>query len=327
MRSTRTTIVLKPSKKHRGCRARDSAERCDDSGLDGTKKKLAWFAWIAVCLIWGTTYLGIRISLETMPPMLMGGLRWTVAGGALAAYMWIRGGSLPAPRSGVLRCLDSDARARQRRRGVGRALRTERSHAMVVASSPFWMAGVEALYRVLERLTWNTMLGLLVGFSGIVLLIWPELLHGGATGRSFVLGMVALQVACLGWAIGSSCSMARRHENVFSVLAAQMLAGGAMMLLTGTLRGEWGSLDSPCNHHRIRLPLDNRRDRRLRRLHVRAAPARFAGVALAYINPIIAVALGVAVLGEPLPHAWRSPPRWCSAAWPSCAGRVRPCGR
>ena len=45
------------------------------------ERRLAWFAWIAVCLIWGTTYLGIRVSLETMPPMLMGGLRWTFAGG------------------------------------------------------------------------------------------------------------------------------------------------------------------------------------------------------------------------------------------------------
>ena len=46
----------------------------------GHERRLAWFAWLAVCLIWGTTYLGIRVSLETMPPMLMGGLRWTVAG-------------------------------------------------------------------------------------------------------------------------------------------------------------------------------------------------------------------------------------------------------
>ena len=43
------------------------------------ERRLAWLAWLAVCLIWGTTYLGIRISLETMPPMLMGGLRWTLA--------------------------------------------------------------------------------------------------------------------------------------------------------------------------------------------------------------------------------------------------------
>ena len=51
------------------------------------QRRLALIAWIAVCLIWGTTYLGIRITLESMPPWLMGGLRWTVAGGLLALYM------------------------------------------------------------------------------------------------------------------------------------------------------------------------------------------------------------------------------------------------
>ena len=75
------------------------------------------------------------------------------------------------------------------------------------------------------------------------MLIWPELTHGGAGGRNFIYGMIALQIACLGWAIGSSHS--RRHgrqENVFSATAAQMLAGGAMMLLLGTARGEWSGL-------------------------------------------------------------------------------------
>ena len=64
------------------------------------ERRLALMAWIAVCLIWGTTYLGIRISLETLPPMLMGGLRWTLAGGLLAGYMTLRGERL----RGATRC-------------------------------------------------------------------------------------------------------------------------------------------------------------------------------------------------------------------------------
>jgi len=52
--------------------------------------KLALIAWNAVCVLWGTTYLGIRVSLETMPPMLMGGLRWTLAGGLLALIAGVR---------------------------------------------------------------------------------------------------------------------------------------------------------------------------------------------------------------------------------------------
>ena len=61
------------------------------------QRRLAYFAWIAVCLIWGTTYLGIRISLESIPPALMGGIRWTLAGSALALYVIARGQKLPPP--------------------------------------------------------------------------------------------------------------------------------------------------------------------------------------------------------------------------------------
>ena len=55
----------------------------------------AYLAWAAVCVIWGTTYLGIRVSLESVPPALMGGLRWTIAGSLLALYLVARGRRLP----------------------------------------------------------------------------------------------------------------------------------------------------------------------------------------------------------------------------------------
>src|SRR5688572_32038478 len=61
------------------------------------RRRLAYFAWSAVCLIWGTTYLGIRVSLETMPTALMGGLRWLIAGGLLTFYLVARGERLPPP--------------------------------------------------------------------------------------------------------------------------------------------------------------------------------------------------------------------------------------
>ena len=62
------------------------------------ERRLAYFSWITVCIVWGTTYLAIRISLETMPPMLMGGLRWLLAGTLLAAYVIATGERLPGPK-------------------------------------------------------------------------------------------------------------------------------------------------------------------------------------------------------------------------------------
>jgi drug/metabolite transporter (DMT)-like permease len=268
------------------------------------ERRLAWFAWIAVCVIWGTTYFGIRVSLETMPPMLMGGLRWTVAGGLLGAYMLARGERVPRARDlrgavllGFLMLVLGNGGVVWAEMFVPSGLA-----AVVIASSPFWMAGVEALQPDGERITWNSVAGLLVGFSGIVLLIWPELVHGGPGGRGFLYGMIALQIACLGWSIGSSYS--RRHgrsDNVFSATAAQMLAGGLMMLLLGTARGEWGALAFSARSASAFIYLSTigaiggfvAYTYALRHLPVSLVSL------YAYINPIIAVALGVALLGEP----------------------------
>jgi len=269
------------------------------------ERKRAWFAWGAVCLIWGTTYLGIRISLETMPPMLMGGLRWTFAGALLGAYMTSRGEGLPRPSGwggavilGFLMLVLGNGGVVWAEQYVPSGLA-----AVVVAASPFWMAGVEAFRKDGERLTWQSVAGLVVGFFGIVLLVWPELWRGGTGGMKFLLGMIALQIACLGWSIGSSYS--KRHgrtENVFSATAAQMLAGGVMMLAIGTLRGEWASLGFS-----VRSGLA------FGYLSTIGAIGGFVAYTYAlrhlpmsrvslyaYINPVIAVALGVAVLGEPL---------------------------
>lgn len=268
------------------------------------ERRLAWFAWIAVCVIWGTTYLGIRVSLETMPPMLMGGLRWVFAGGVLGAYMLARGEKFPrgpelrtALLLGFLMLVLGNGGVVWAELFVPSGLT-----AVVIAASPFWMAGVEALQPDGERITRNAALGLLVGFSGIVLLIWPELMHGGAGGSGFLGGMVALQIACLGWSIGSSYS--RRHsrqENVFSATAAQMLAGGLMMLVIGTARGEWAALSFSTRSASAFLYLSTigaiggfvAYTYALRHLPVSLVSL------YAYINPIIAVALGVALLGEP----------------------------
>ena len=236
--------------------------------------------------------------------MLMGGLRWTVAGGLLGAYMLARGERLPrgaglrsAMLLGFLMLVLGNGGVVWAEMFVPSGLA-----AVVIASSPFWMAGVEALQPDGERITWNTAIGLLVGFSGIVLLIWPELVHGGPAGRGFLYGMIALQIACLGWSIGSSYSKRHgRDENIFSATAAQMLAGGLMMLMLGTLRGEWGALSFSARTATASVYLATvgaiggfvAYTYALRHLPVSLVSL------YAYINPIIAVALGVAFLGEP----------------------------
>jgi drug/metabolite transporter (DMT)-like permease len=268
------------------------------------ERRIAYCAWGLVCIIWGTTYFGIRVSLETMPPALMGGLRWTIAGGLLLLYLLARGQPLP-PRErwpGIV--LMAFLLLGLGNGGVVVAEQWVPSGlaAVLVASSPFWMSAVEACLPDGDRMNAATVVGLAVGFSGILVLVWPELAIGSAGSQRFLLGVVALQIASIGWSLGSAYS--RRHarqDNVLSTTALQMLAGGLMMTAAGTFRGEWSDLFFTTRSAMALVYLSTlgaiggfvAYTYALRHLEV-----SFVSL-YAYINPIIAVALGVLFLGEP----------------------------
>jgi drug/metabolite transporter (DMT)-like permease len=268
------------------------------------ERRLAYFAWMAVCLIWGTTYLGIRITLETIPPWLMSGIRWIIAGTLLGGYLIVRGERLPSARAwsgivflGITLLVLGNGGVVWAEQYVPSGLA-----AVIVAASPFWMAGTEAFRRDGERLTLRTAAGLVVGFCGILLLVWPDLTSGTASERGFVAGVIALQVACLGWSVGSSYS--RRHapaENIFMITAAQMLAGGAMMLMLGLVQGEWRALHFSARSAAALIYLST--IGALGGFVAYTYALRHLPVSLvslyAYINPVIAVALGVTVMAEP----------------------------
>lgn len=266
------------------------------------ERKLAYFSWIAVCLIWGTTYLGIRVCLETMPPALMGGFRWTIAGVLLTGYLLARGEKLPPRSSWRGIALMAFLLLGLGNGGVVFAEQWVPSGlaAVMVATSPFWMSGVEATLKDGERLNVKTIIGLLIGFSGILVLVWPDLALGGGN-RHFLLGIIALQIASFGWALGSAYS--RRHardDHILATTALQMLAGGVMMLGLGTMTGEWQ-----------RVSFNPRTLTSLVYLSTVGAIGGFVAYTYAlrhlsmsfvslyaYINPVIAVTLGVLLLGE-----------------------------
>jgi drug/metabolite transporter (DMT)-like permease len=271
---------------------------------DDPSTRLAYAAWIAVCLIWGTTYLAIRVALETIPPALIGAIRFIIAGGLLAAFLRMRGVRLPAraqwPGLAIVGILLI---------GVGNGMVVVAEQwvpsgiaAVVIATAPFWMAAVEALIPGGERFSRRTLTGMSIGLTGIVLLVWPELMAGGSLGRQLLLGLLALQLAEIGWSVGTSYSKRHaREENAVAAAAMQMIVGGAAMLVVAIVRGEWYDLRFSARSVVAELYL-------IAAGSLVAYPAYIyalkhlpvSTVSLyAYVNPVIAVLLGALLLGEP----------------------------
>ena len=272
--------------------------------MERKQRQTAYLAWIAVCVLWGTTYLGIRIALETIPPALLGGLRYTAAGILLAAILAMRG-ERPLPRSqwgglaliGLLTICIGNGGVIWAEQWVPSGIA-----AVTVATVPFWMIAVEAFTADGDPLTARLVVGLLVGFGGILLLVWPDITSASGAAHQFLAGIVSLQVACVGWALGSALS--RRHarqENVLSAAALQMFFGGLMMLAAATVRGEWAHLAFNARTVSAEIYLTiagsivgySAYTYALRHLPT-------ATVSLyAYANPVIAIVLGALVANEP----------------------------
>jgi len=268
-------------------------------------RRLAWLAWVTICLVWGTTYLAIRVALETIPVFLVAGLRWMTAGVLLTAVTLARGRPLPPVRQwGALALLGFLMNVL----GNGFVVWAEQYvasglTAVIIASVPFWSVGFEALLPAGERLRGGTLLALAVGFAGIVVLVWPEMSVGGQAGAAMFGGVVAIQIACAGWALGTS--YARRHPSATDPVAAsaiQMLASGTMLLSVATLTGEWSALHFTTRSlgALIYLTLAGSVVAYTAYLYTVAHLPLTTVSLYAYINPLIAVLLGAALLDEPL---------------------------
>jgi drug/metabolite transporter (DMT)-like permease len=266
-------------------------------------RRTAYLAWLAVCFFWGTTYLAIRISLETLPPLTTAGARHLLAGIILGIIVAARGGQLPPWRSWVGHAVLGMLMLGVGNGGVVMAEQWVPSGiaAVMVAAIPFWMVGVEALLPSGERISVRQLGGLALGFIGIVMLVWSDLRPEGLAGRQFIQGAIALQVACCGWAVGSAYAKRHtRHDDAVAAAAVQMVCGGTALFVGGTLLGEaagqftartlaafgylivFGSLVGyVCYVYALKY-----------------LPVTLVSL-YAFVNPVIAVVLGALLLAEP----------------------------
>ncbi len=263
-------------------------------------------AFAAIYLIWGSTYLGIRVAVETMPPFLMAGARFLVAGTFLFTLLLIRGASWPTAAQwrdqaivGTCLLLGGNAVVAWAEQTVPSGLTT-----LILGASPFIMVIMDWVRPGGSRPATATWLGLATGFAGLYVLLGPGALPESA--RPAPLALAALFFASFSWWGGSLYGKhAKSGAAPLMAAALQMLCGSFAMLATGFLAGEsarihlatisthswlaWSYLVTAGSL--VAYPI-------YVWLLQHSTPARVS--TYAYVNPIVAVILGWAVLHEPL---------------------------
>lgn len=269
----------------------------------------AWLQAIAfavIYLIWGSTYLGIRIAVRTLPPLLMAGCRFVLAGSVLYAILRLRGVRAPT-RSQWLRA----AAAGVAMLTVGNGLVTwveqrvpSNLAALMIAAVPLFSAVLDWLRPAGKRPRPRTFAGIALGAMGMMLLMAGRSSAGAQTVS--VLGLAALLLSGFAWAAGSLYARyAAVHPQPLMVAAQEMLAGGGVLLLLALARGEPARMS--------RAALIGPSVVAFAYLTVMGSlvafsafgwlvkvstPARLSTTA--YVNPVVAVVLGWALLGETL---------------------------
>jgi drug/metabolite transporter (DMT)-like permease len=196
-------------------------------------------AFAAIYFIWGSTFLGIRFAVETLPPLLMLAMRYLAAGGILYAWARLRGD--PSPEAshwkgalflGSLLILASNGGVAWAEQVVPSGLA-----ALIVAAEPLFIVLLDWMRRGGSRPTARVAVGLALGFAGVAFLFEPSGLPEEARGGG--LRLAALVFASVCWAVGTVYSRrACLPASPFMATAITMLAGGALLLAAGLVTGE-----------------------------------------------------------------------------------------
>jgi drug/metabolite transporter (DMT)-like permease len=263
-------------------------------------------AFASIYLVWGSTYLAISYAIETIPPFLMGGVRFLISGALL--YLWARSRGAPRPTrlhwrnaviAGGFLLLGGNGAVMWAEQVVPSGLT-----ALLVSILPFWLVIIEWVRPPRRRPSGAVLVGLVLGFIGIIVLVGPS--GVGGHGDVSPIGALVLILGSLSWAIGSFWSRdAELPKSGLLTTGMEMLGGGTLLLIVGALTHEFSGFDI----HSVS------RESAVGLLYLisfgsligftsyiwlldKVSPARLG--TYAYVNPIVAVLLGWAIAGERL---------------------------
>ena len=203
-------------------------------------KSKIWIALLALYIVWGSTYLAIRFTVETIPPFLSGGLRFLVSGAIL--FIWQRsvGEAMPSKSHwkataivGIFLLLGGNGLVSLAEKTVPSGIA-----ALIIATAPFWLVLFEAFRSGGAKPAWQSILGLVIGFSGVFLLIGPAEITG-AKQQLDTFGVIVLLIAPILWSAGSIYARgADMPKSSFTSMGMQMLAGSVSLFIVSVLTGE-----------------------------------------------------------------------------------------
>jgi drug/metabolite transporter (DMT)-like permease len=266
-------------------------------------KYSAYVAWIAICIIWGTTYLAIRVGVAELPPMLFAGVRWIAAGVILLILLNLRGRSLPRAKDlkqlaivGILLLGIANGLVVVAEQWLPSGLT-----ALIISTLPFWMVGLEFISAKGPKINLFIIIGLLLGIVGTVIIFTRDL--DITVDFNIFLGGLCLLGAVISWSFGS-IYWKYKHVDVdpFMGASVQMLIAGILQTALGFILGEhnvfeltqtgffalgylivFGSIFGYASYIYA----------------VKHLPLSLLST-YAYINPVIALLLGWYILSEPL---------------------------
>ena len=263
-------------------------------------------AFTAIYLIWGSTYLGIRVAIETMPPFLMAAARFLIAGTVLFVFLKLRGAAWPTAHQWRVNAI------------IGTLLLLGGNGAVVWAEQyvpsglTALLIGVSPLFIVLTEWAWPggtrprsvTIAALLLGFVGVTWLAapWETPAHGGL----HLGGVAAILLGCVSWSLGLIYSRRAQHgADSFVASALQMLGGGGALLLAAISHGDFAALQLSTITPRAWAAFcylivmgSLVGFSTFVWLMKHSTPARVS--TYAYVNPVVAVFLGWLFLAEPI---------------------------
>ena len=268
-----------------------------------------WLGLLVLYVVWGSTYLGIAIAVETIPPFLMAAVRFAIAGTVLMTWSILRAGRSFVPPSRREWRDTIIVGALLLGGGMGMVAFGEQTipsgiAALLIAMMPVWVAIFGRVF-LGERLPRIAGVGIIVGFVGVAILVGPTIL--GQAGSLDPLGLAAIIVSPIAWSLGSlyASHRAMLPRQPLVATGTQMLAGGAVLALMAGVTGEFGRFD----------PAAVSRDSIGALVYLTVIGSLLAFTAYgwllrvaplpliatyAYVNPVVAVILGAIVRNEPI---------------------------